>query len=290
MQTNAIDNLADYFLKYRAKFADLIPSIASAIQPADLSTLSHLLFSVEVLPTHVGAQWAERAIVINIYSLAKCIVKAIFMRFGETKAQLANIDRGCGLCTWNVQPTNHEKLVPIGADRELLLKTSLMGAGYLGDASRTQIAFIESPPWLVSGLPHNVSSGAASHHGRCGQLHESGDLVRYESDGTLTFISRNDAQVKINGQRVELGDIEHHVRNHIFIADKQVQMFAEIPTPSRSDTSILMVFVHVVNERHADDSALNRTRQSARILTGLNKRLAVHVPAHITPSTYLVLK
>ena len=51
-----------------------------------------------------------------------------------------------------------------------------------------------------------------------------------------------------------------------------------------------MVFVYVVNERHADDSALDRTRQSARILTGLNERLAAYVPAHMTPSTYLMLE
>ena len=51
-----------------------------------------------------------------------------------------------------------------------------------------------------------------------------------------------------------------------------------------------MVFVQVVNERHADDSALHCTRQSARILTRLNKRLAAYVPADLTLSAYLVLK
>ena len=73
--------------------------MASTIQPADLPTLNHLLFSVEVLPTHIRARWAERAIVLNTYSLAKCSVKATFVRIGETEAQLANIDRGFGLCT-----------------------------------------------------------------------------------------------------------------------------------------------------------------------------------------------
>ena len=118
-----------------------------------------------------------------------------------------------------MQPTNHEKLVPISVVGELLLERSLIGAGYLGDASRTQTAFIKSPPWLVRGLLHDASLGASSHHGRCGQLYKTGDLVRYEPDGTMNFVSRNDAQVKINGQRVELGDIKYHVRNNIAIAD-----------------------------------------------------------------------
>ncbi|KAL8800465.1 MAG: hypothetical protein Q9182_005177 [Xanthomendoza sp. 2 TL-2023] len=209
---------------------------------------------------------------------------------GETEAQVANIGRGFGLCTWIVQPTNLEKLVPVGVVGELLLEGPLAGAGYLGDASRMQTAFIENPPWLARGLPHDASSGAPSHPGRCGRLYKTGDLVRYEPDGTMTFVGRNDAQAKINGQRVEHGDVEYHVRDNIVIADLQVQVFAEILTPSLCDTSILMVFIHVVNERHADDSALDHTRQSARILTGLNERLAAHLPTHMTPSAYLVLK
>ena len=289
-ETEAIDNLADSFLKYRANFVDLTPSVASTIRPADLPALNHLLFSGEVLHTHIGAQWAEQATVLNTYGPAECSVKATFARIGETEAQVANIGRGFGLCTWIVQPINHDKLVPIGVVGELLLEGPLIGAGYLGDTSRTQTAFIENPPWLVRGLPHDASSGAPGHPGRCGRLYKTGDLVRYEPDGTMTFVGRNNAQVKINGQRVELGDVEYHVRNNIAIADVQVQVFAEILTPSQSDTSILMVFIHVFNERHADDSALDHTGQTARILTGLNERLAAHVSAHMIPSAYLVLK
>ncbi|KAF2468358.1 acetyl-CoA synthetase-like protein [Lindgomyces ingoldianus] len=279
-ETEAIDNLADSFLKYRANFIDLTPSVASTIRPADLPALNHLLFSGEVLPTHIGAQWAERAIVLNTYGPAECSVKATFARISETEAQVANIGRGFGLCTWIVQPINHPKLVPVGVVGELLLEGPLIGTGYLGDVSRMQTAFLENPPWLVRGLPHDASSGAPSHPGRYGRLYKTGDLVRYESVGTMTFVGRNNAQVKINGQRVELGDVEYHVRNNIAIADMQVQVY----------TSILMVFVHVVNEQRADDSAIDRTGQSAMILTGLNERLAAHVPAHMIPSAYLVLK
>ena len=289
-ETEAIDNLADSFLKYRANFVDLTPSAASTIRPANLPTLNHLLFSGEVLYTHIGAQWAEQATVLNTYGPAECSVKATFARIGETEAQVANIGRGFGLCTWIVQPINHDKLVPIGVVGELLLEGPLIGAGYLGDTSRTQTAFIENPPWLVRELPHDASSGAPGHPGRCGRLYKTGDLVRYEPDGTMTFVGRNNAQVKINGQRVELGDVECHVRNNIAIADVQVQVFAEILTPSQSDISILMVFIHVFNERHADDSVLDHTGQTARILTGLNERLAAHVSAYTIPSAYLVLK
>ena len=41
---------------------------------------------------------------------------------------------------------------------------------------------------------------------------KSGDLCSYNADGTIEFSSRKDTQIKIRGLRVELGEVEHHVR------------------------------------------------------------------------------
>ena len=63
-------------------------------------------------------------------------------------------------------------------------------------------------------------------------------------DGSLTFVGRKDAQVKINGQRVELGDVEHHVRTNL--ADgTDAQVVAEVVIPRESSNSTLVVFLEV---------------------------------------------
>lgn len=46
--------------------------------------------------------------------------------------------------------------------------------------------------------------------------------MRYNQDGSLVFVGRKDNQVKIRGQRVELGEIEHVMRAHHFVDDAVV--------------------------------------------------------------------
>jgi hypothetical protein len=71
--------------------------------------------------------------------------------------------------------------------------------------------FIEDPPWLVKGM----SDGINIHPGRHGRFYKTGDLVRYAENGELVFVGRSQThQVKIRGQRLELGEIEHAIRSH----------------------------------------------------------------------------
>ena len=39
--------------------------------------------------------------------------------------------------------------------------------------------------------------------------YKTGDLVKWNSDGNISFIGREDFQIKINGHRIELGEIEN---------------------------------------------------------------------------------
>lgn len=48
--------------------------------------------------------------------------------------------------------------------------------------------------------------------------YRTGDLGCYRPDGTLQFLGRSDGQVKINGHRVECGEIEHVLRGHPGVA------------------------------------------------------------------------
>lgn len=53
-----------------------------------------------------------------------------------------------------------------------------------------------------------------------GRYYRTGDYVRRDANGTMYFIGRVDRQVKINGYRVELESVEHHL--HLFTGVEQV--------------------------------------------------------------------
>ena len=56
------------------------------------------------------------------------------------------------------------------------------------------------------------------------RLYRTGDLVRYRPDGCLEYIGRRDAQVKLRGHRVELGEIEAVMRAHPRVRDVAVAL------------------------------------------------------------------
>ncbi|WP_016908607.1 non-ribosomal peptide synthetase [Streptomyces xiaopingdaonensis] len=83
--------------------------------------------------------------------------------------------------------------VPPGAVGELFLGGVCPAVGYINDPERTEAAFLPAPG-------ADPGSGA--------RVYRTGDLALLTEDGDLVFLGRRDAQVKVRGHRVELGEIE----------------------------------------------------------------------------------
>ncbi|WP_167474281.1 non-ribosomal peptide synthetase/type I polyketide synthase [Nocardia arthritidis] len=78
---------------------------------------------------------------------------------------------------------------PTWVPGELYIAGAGLARGYLGDEAKTKAAFVRHP---------------ATDE----RMYRTGDLGRYLPDGSIEFLGRRDTQVKINGYRVELGEIE----------------------------------------------------------------------------------
>ncbi|SKF61431.1 phenyloxazoline synthase mbtB [Mycobacteroides abscessus subsp. abscessus] len=91
----------------------------------------------------------------------------------------------------------HKHLAPIGSPGELHIGGDGVALGYVGDPDTTKRKFVPDP-WR----------GAGS------RMYATGDLVRVTSDGTSEILGRIDSQVKVNGHRIELTEIESALTRH----------------------------------------------------------------------------
>lgn len=196
-----------------ANALDLTPSVAQLLSPSRLPQVRSLVLGGEALRVSDIAQWwnAGNVKIRNAYGPCECTPTSVINHSASSLEETARIGKGAGVVTWVVNPEDYDELLPPGCTGELLLEGPLVGRGYLNDPDKTTASFIEDPAWLLNGTPGKP--------GRRGRLYKTGDLVRYNEHGSLIYVSRKDEQVKIRGQRVELGEIEHALRSQDGIDD-----------------------------------------------------------------------
>ncbi|MGC0419980.1 non-ribosomal peptide synthetase [Embleya sp. AB8] len=145
--------------------------------------------------------------------------------------------------------------VPEGLPGELFLGGDGVAHGYLGRPGLTAQRFVADP----FGPP-----GA--------RLYRTGDLVRHLPGGGLDYVGRTDAQVKLRGHRIEMGEIEGRLAAHPAIAQAAVRLLA-------ADTEHARLVGYLVAE--PGQPPLNPAE--------LRAFLAHTLPSAMIPSTFLTL-
>ena len=120
--------------------------------------------------------------------------------------------------------------VPIGAVGELCLSGNQIADGYLNRDEETAQAFTDNP----------------FDDGKYATLYHTGDVVRFLPDGSLGIVGRQDGQVKIRGNRVELPEVEDKIRELDYVDDVTVQ------TVKNKNNNELVAYVVVSEDMTVD--------------------------------------
>ncbi|RHZ60208.1 nonribosomal peptide synthase Pes1 [Aspergillus thermomutatus] len=281
-----LNDVAGAIRRLNVTWTFLTPSIASIIEPSTVPSLEVLACGGEKLSREVVTKWAHRVKLINGYGPTETTIFAVLNNVSPN-SDPACIGYGipCTL-TWVVDPENHDRLTPLGAIGELALEGPALAREYLKNPSKTAEAFVDEPAWM-----RHFQSSLPSPR----RIYKTGDLVRYNPDGSVEYISRKDHQVKLHGQRMELGEIEHRlhedarVRHAVVILPKEGLLQQRLVTilslnTLKSDSSII-----------SDDACELISREDqARVvyseLIAIQKNLEAQLPIYMVPQTWAVIR
>ena len=115
-------------------------------------------------------------------------------------------------------------IVSNNIEGELCLSGEQLTAGYWKNDALNSSAF----------FMHKVNKGVEK------RFYKTGDLCIRDHDGYYMYVGRKDFQVKIGGYRVELGEIEYHVRKHESTKSKN-SLVIDVKNSNNSDELVLVI-------------------------------------------------
>ncbi|MDQ8188503.1 amino acid adenylation domain-containing protein [Pelagicoccus sp. SDUM812002] len=157
-------------------------------------------FTVE-LAKRIHELFGGRVRIFNEYGPTEVTVGCMFHQFDPFHDAFGSVPIGVPIDNTHVYILNDDlKKVPRGIKGELYVSGDSVAASYLNAAEESNNCFMECP------FEHKV-------------MYRTGDIVRWNFDDSIEFIERKDRQVKINGYRVELVEVESNMSSILGIDD-----------------------------------------------------------------------
>ncbi|KZN46884.1 non-ribosomal peptide synthetase [Pseudoalteromonas luteoviolacea] len=256
--------LVDSLVKQGVNFVKLTPSFTKELLPWFMS-----VDGLKIAQWVLGGESLSTQLVTDLYSLPS--TERIFNHYGPTETCI-------GVCAFEVpkgfnehsvpigQPFSHvsfaildEKMqpVPCGTPGELFIGGSSVALGYVNDAAQTAKSFVH----------------LAGNNGQSRCYYRTGDRVKCNFENQIEFLNRLDKQLKINGFRVDLADIEAKLSSL-----PEVNSAAVITREISGTETLLGYFI-------ASDKGLD----SAQYQQHIRHQLKQLLPAHLIPTCLIRL-
>ncbi|WP_039056113.1 enterobactin non-ribosomal peptide synthetase EntF [Enterobacter sp. Bisph1] len=196
--------LQAFFAHYGVTTTHFVPSMLAAfvasLTPQSVQqscrTLKQVFCSGEALPADLCREWEQLtgAPLHNLYGPTEAAVDVSwYPAHGEALADVQGNSVPIGFPVWNTGLRILDAMmrpVPPGVAGDLYLTGIQLAQGYLGRPDLTASRFIADP----------FAAGE--------RMYRTGDVARWLENGAVEYLGRSDDQLKIRGQRIELGEID----------------------------------------------------------------------------------
>jgi amino acid adenylation domain-containing protein len=265
------NDLQGFINRAQVSIGMLMPAALELLEPDAMPSLKKLGVGGDaVTKSHLLPWKNSQTQVFEVYGPTECTV------YSSLNTQLSagdpsDIGKPVGGGLWITDPANVNRLLPCGTEGELIITGHHIADGYLNDPARTKAAFV-TPAW-----PDWVPEPRLAYR--------TGDLAVLDSSGTLRIRGRIDRQIKLNGLRIERGELEHHIAS--------CELHASLPVVEKVEMSpgkYQLVCFFVPRDISAPFCAiLHQNEALAKIESTVREELAREVPANWTPNAFVFL-
>ncbi|MFM0891634.1 enterobactin non-ribosomal peptide synthetase EntF [Citrobacter freundii] len=196
--------MQQFFARYGVTTTHFVPSMLAAFVASltpetareSCASLKRVFCSGEALPADLCREWEQltHAPLHNLYGPTEAAIDVSwYPAWGEDLAAVTGNSVPIGYPVWNTGLRILDAMmrpVPFGVAGDLYLTGIQLAQGYLGRPDLTASRFIADP--------FNVGE----------RMYRTGDVARWLENGAVEYLGRSDDQLKIRGQRIELGEID----------------------------------------------------------------------------------
>ena len=186
--------------EYEVNYAILVPSVLALLKPyfedIELPQLKYVGLSGEAVPVELTKEWMKccpNGEFFNFYGPTEATIFCTNYRIPRSEFLSMNGIVSIGVPTLHSQALVvdefNNSLAP-GTKGELLIAGSQVTPGYIKNPSANENAFA-----FIDGIKY----------------YRTGDVVLQSEDGNFFYLGRKDHQVKIQGYRIELSEVEFQI-------------------------------------------------------------------------------
>ncbi|MDR4329602.1 non-ribosomal peptide synthetase, partial [Bacillus pseudomycoides] len=171
--------------------ATLPPAYATYLEPTQIPFLRKLITAGSSSSIQLVNKWRGHVMYVNAYGPTEDSICSTVWTSRDKLSGNNSIPIGRPIHNHQVYIMDKTgQLLPIGVAGELCIAGLGVARGYLNRPDLTKEKFVENP--FVSGE----------------KMYKTGDLARWLTDGSIEYLGRIDHQVKIRGNRIEIGEVE----------------------------------------------------------------------------------
>jgi len=261
--------------KYKITIWNTVPQLAGLLidevaivnfnaKSLNIKNLRLFLLSGDWIPTNLPDRIKKHypnVVVISLGGATECSIWSIWYEINSIKKEWSSIPYGFPMPNQNIYILNHtNEHCPIGVIGEIHIGGIGVALNYFEDQKKTDKSFI--------------------NHRKFGRLYKTGDLGRWNSIGYVEFIGRKDNQVKLNGYRVELGEI---VAKLIKLEEIE-EAIVKIQKEENQDYLVGYLLLNKYGKKQYRECEV-----STNLRETINKVLCKSLPEYMLPYDYIVL-